>query len=74
MARILHVLKGDHTVEAAAVIAPQAADGDRITVALLAGADAPVLPVGVTVHRVPDDTTYERLLEMIFEADTVVTW
>jgi predicted transcriptional regulator len=74
MARVLHVFKGDHAVEAAAVIAPQAAAGDEVAVALLAGVPAPASPAGVTIHRVPEDTSYERLLELIFEADTVVTW
>ncbi|MBM4439150.1 MAG: hypothetical protein FJ027_01905 [Candidatus Rokubacteria bacterium] len=74
MARILHVLKGDHAATALSVIAPQVAAGDEVGVALLGGAAAPDLPAGVTVHRVPDETSYERLLALIFEADHVVTW
>jgi len=74
MARVLHLLKGDHAVEALAVITPEAAGGDTVAVALMAGASAPALPPGVTLHRVPGDTSYDRLLEMIFEADRVVSW
>ena len=74
MARALHVLKGDHTAQATVVIDAQLAAGDEITVALIGGVDAPALPHGVTVHRVPDDVSWERLLEMIFEADSAVTW
>jgi hypothetical protein len=74
MADMLHVLKGDHATEALAVIAAQVAAGDRVTVALLAGAAVPSLPAGVEVHRVPEDASYERLLELIFAADSVVTW
>lgn len=74
MPRVLHVLKGDHTDLALAVIGPQTAAGDEVTVALLGATPAPALPAGVTAHRVPEDTSYERLLELIFEADSVVTW
>jgi hypothetical protein len=71
--RVLHVFKGDHAAEAVAVIRLQTA-GDQVDVALLAGAKAPTLPAGVTVHRVPEDTSYDRLVELIFAADHVVTW
>jgi hypothetical protein len=74
MARVLHVFKGDHAAETAAVIAPQLAAGDHVDVALLAGVQAPALPAGVTVHRVPDETSYEQFVELIFAADHVVTW
>ena len=74
MSRMLHLFKGDHATELVAVIAPQLAAGDQVTVALLAGAALPVLPAGVEVHRVPEDASYERLLELIFAADSVVTW
>lgn len=74
MSRVLHLFKGAHTGEAVAVIAPQAAAGDEVTVALVGGAAPPPLPPGVTVHRVPEDVSYERLLELIFAADHVVTW
>lgn len=74
MARVLHVFKGDHAAEAAAVIARAVTAGDEVEVALVGGVPAPALPAGVTVHRVPDDASYERLVEMIFSADSVVTW
>jgi len=74
MARALHVFKGDHAAEAGAVIARAVAAGDQVDVALLAGARAPALPAGVTIHRVPDEASYERLVELIFAADSVVTW
>jgi len=74
MARALHVLKGDHASDAATVIESQIAAGDHVTVALLADARLPELPGGIEIHRVPGDTSYERLLELIFEADSVVTW
>lgn len=74
MAQVLHLFKGDHAAEAAAVISPQVAGGDQVTVALLGDAAAPALPTGVTVHRVPAELSYERLVEMIFASDHVVTW
>jgi hypothetical protein len=74
MARVLHVLKGDHDAEALAVITRAVAAGDQVDVALVGGGPAPALPAGVTVHRVPGDTSYERLVELIFAADHVVTW
>jgi hypothetical protein len=74
MGRVLHVLKGAEPALALATIGGQAADGDDVSVALLHGAPVPPLPPGVRVLHVPDDTSYERLLELIFEADQVVTW
>ena len=74
MARVLHVFKGDHAREAQAAIARTLAAGDTVEVALVGGATAPVMPAGVPVHRVPDPVAYERLVELIFSADSVVTW
>ena len=74
MARVLHLLKGDDPSLALAVIAQEQAAGDDIAVALLPGAPAPPLPSGVRVHRVPDELSWETLLERIFEADQVITW
>ena len=74
MARTLHVFKGDHVAEAATVIARAVAAGDQVEVALVGGVEAPALPAGVTVHRVPDQLSYAQLAELIFAADTVVTW
>jgi hypothetical protein len=74
MARVLHLFKGDHEAEAGAVIARAVAAGDQVDVALVGGVQAPVLPASVAVHRVPDQVSYERLVELIFSADHVVTW
>ena len=74
MATALHVLKGGDTALALATIERQAAAGDRVSVALLPGAALPPLPPGVAVHRVPDEWSYERLLEAVFEAEHVTTW
>jgi hypothetical protein len=41
---------------------------------LLADTAPPSLPAGVKIQRVPEETSYERLLELIFAADQVVTW
>ena len=74
MARVLHVLKGDHAAEALAVITRAVTAGDQVDVALVGDARTPGLPDGVAVHHVPGDTSYERLVELIFAADHVVTW
>jgi hypothetical protein len=74
MARVLHVFKGDHAVEAGVVIARAVAAGDQVEVAIVGGAETPALPAGVPVHRVPDQIAYERLVELIFSSDHVVTW
>ncbi|OLC12419.1 MAG: hypothetical protein AUH29_16740 [Candidatus Rokubacteria bacterium 13_1_40CM_69_27] len=73
-AAVLHLLKGDHPAVALATIARQVQAGDEVAVALLHGAPAPSLPARVRVHRVPDDVSYEQLLEKIFAADQVITW
>jgi hypothetical protein len=74
MARALHVFKGDHPAEAGAVIARALAAGDQVEVAIVGDAEPPALPAGVTVHRVPGQASYERLLELIFASDQVVAW
>jgi hypothetical protein len=74
MPRALHLFKGGEPALALATIARQLAHGDSVTAVVLSGAAAPALPAGVAVHRVPDEWSYERLLEAVFEADQVVTW
>ena len=74
MAHRLHLVKGDHVGTAAAVIAADRAAGDEVTVAVLDGRGPAGIPPGVTVRRVPDDLSYEALVELIFAADAVVTW
>jgi hypothetical protein len=72
--RILHLLKGDDLELLSSVLAQQHGAGDEITLVRLPGA-APFTPPGnVTVLRVPDDLSYDTLLERIFEADQVITW
>ncbi len=73
MARVLHLFKGDHAGEAAAVIGAQLAAGDVVTVALLDAAE-PELPAGVTLRRVPSELPYAKLVELVFASDHVVTW
>jgi hypothetical protein len=73
MARVLHLLKGPDPL-ALTLIAEQRAANDDVRVALLPGAPDLTLPAGVSRHRVPDDLTWEALLEQIFEADHVITW
>ena len=74
MARALHVLKGGDVALALATIERQVAAGDHVSVVLLPGAVPPPLPAGVAVHRVPEEWSYERLLEAVFEAEHVTTW
>jgi hypothetical protein len=73
MARILHLLKSDDPL-ALTLATEQLAAGDEVSVALLPGAPALSLPAGVGRHRVPDDLSWEQLLEKIFEADQVISW
>ena len=74
MATVLHLLKGGDPALALAAIEHQLAAGDTVTVALLHGATPPKLPAAVRLVRVPADASHERLLELLFEADQVVTW
>lgn len=73
MARVLHLLKGDDPL-ALGLASQQQAAGDDVTVVLLPGAPDLALPAGVTRCRVPDERSWEALLEAIFEADQVITW
>ena len=74
MARRLHLFKGDHAATVAAVVAPQLAAGDEVTIALLGGAAPPPVPAAATVRRVPDDLSYDGLAQLIFAVDAVVSW
>ena len=73
MTRVLHLLKGPSEIALAAINAG-VTGGDAVTVALLPGAEAPAVPAGVTVRRVPDDASWEELFDLIFEAESVVAW
>jgi hypothetical protein len=73
MARVLHLLKAGDTGLALEMIDHQSAAGDLVTVALLPGATASP-PPGVPARRVPDELSWDGLLEEIFEADHVIAW
>ena len=73
MARVLHLLKGGDAALAVETIGRQQQAGDTVTVALLPGATA-APPPGVSARRVPDDLSWDALLDAIFEADQVITW
>lgn len=74
MTRVLHLLKGDDVELLLGVLAQQQAAGDEVTLIRLPGAATITLPAGVAVLQVPDDLSYEALLERIFAADQVITW
>ncbi len=76
MARFLHLLKGDSAAVAAALIEANSREtGATVTVVLLDGAMPAGLPAGVTVRRLGSaDLDYPALLDLIFEADHVITW
>jgi hypothetical protein len=75
MRAVLHLLSGSHTALALPVIEQQRREPEtRVTVVLLPGADAPVLPDGVTARRVDHDLTHSQLLDLIFESDQVIAW
>jgi hypothetical protein len=74
MATILHLLKSADTALARTVIEQHVGAGDRVTVALLPGGAVPALPPGVTIRCVGSDLPYTDLLDLIFQADQVLTW
>jgi hypothetical protein len=74
MAAVLHLLKGSDTALARAVVDRNLRDGDRVTVVVLPGGVATGLPAGLAVRRLEGDLSYDQLLELIFDADQVVTW
>jgi hypothetical protein len=74
MAAVLHLVKGSDTALPWAVVDRHLREGDRVTVVVLPGGAASGLPTGVTVRRLDGDLSYGQLLELIFEADQVVTW
>lgn len=74
MAAVLHLLKASDASLARVAIAQSLAAGDRVTVVLLPGAARPELAAGAAVHRVPNELSWDRLVELIFESDQVVTW
>ena len=76
MPRHLHLVAPDAPALAAPVIAADADAPDAsVTVALLDGATAPVLPPNVSVVTVaPGPSGYAALLELIFASDRVTAW
>jgi hypothetical protein len=76
MAGVLHLLKRDASPLAARVIDAMRRETDApVTVVLLAGAATPALAPDITVRRLADrDLDYSALLDLIFEADQVITW
>jgi len=74
MAAVLHLFKGSDTTLARAVVDRNLRDGDRVTVVVLPGGVATGLPGGLAVRRLEGDLSYDQLLELIFDADQVVTW
>jgi hypothetical protein len=74
MAAVLHLVKGSDTALARAVLDRNLRAGDRVTVVVLPGGAASDLPAGVVVRRLDGDLSYGQLLDLIFEADQVVTW
>jgi hypothetical protein len=74
MPTTLHLLKGDDPSLAVATMARQLAAGDTVSVVALHGAVVPSLPAGVALRRVPDELSYDALLEAMFEADQVIAW
>jgi hypothetical protein len=73
MPRVLHLLKPGDSALALEMIGHQSAAGDLVTVALLPGVTV-TAPPGVPARRVPDELSWEALLEEIFEADQVIAW
>ena len=74
MAAVLHLVKGSDTTLPRAVVDHHLRAGDCVTVVVLPGGAASGLPAGATVRRLDGDLSYGQLLELIFEADQVVTW
>jgi hypothetical protein len=80
MPHVLHLLKADSSPAALAVIERQSREPDtELTVVLMPGAPAPLLPARVTVHRLAENgpegsLTHSQLLDLIFQADSAVSW
>jgi len=76
MPGVLHLLKRDSPPLARPVIeAMRRAASDPVTVVLLPGAVAPALPSDVSVRRLAEgDLDYSALLDLIFQADRVISW
>jgi hypothetical protein len=74
MGRALHLVKTEDEGLVAATVARQLAAGDTVTVVALHGAPVPTFPAGVVVRRLPEELSWDALLEAMFEADQVIAW
>ena len=80
MPRVLHLLKADSSAAALPVIERQSREsGTLVTVVLIHGAPTPIVPPGVSIHRIAENgsegsLTYSQLLDLIFQADSVISW
>lgn len=80
MPHFLHLLKGHATETALSAIGQQCQEpGTTVTLVLLHGLPAPAVPDPVTVRRLAEeahegDLTYSDLLDLIFTADSVISW
>ena len=74
MARALHLVKAEDGGLVAATVARQLAAGDTVTVLALHGAALPRLPSGVVIRRVPEELSWDAVLQAMFEADQVIAW
>lgn len=73
MARYLHLLKADAPALARAVIGRAAPDA-TITVVMLDASVPPVLPPGARLLHLGQGLDHAGLLDLIFEADHVISW
>ena len=73
MARYLHLVGPDAGALAGPVIAG-AEPGAEITVVLLDGGAPPSVPTRARVRRLGDGLDYAELLDLIFDADHVISW
>jgi hypothetical protein len=75
MPAVLHLLTRADDARALSAIEREREDADtRVEIVLLPGATAPALPAGLTARRVPDDLSYDELLDLIFSSDQVIAW
>ena len=75
MTAVLHLLTNGDRTRALPVIERQRGDADTsVAVVLLPGATASPLPDGLVARRVPDELSYEELLDLIFASDQIVAW
>jgi hypothetical protein len=73
MATFLHLVGHNNPGPSAAVIAGQVAAGDVVTVAVV-GPSAPTLGPGPTVLRVPEELSWDGLLDLILTTDQTFSW